>query len=152
MIINSQNDRNPLSVFELNMRTTSPVESINSYIQRTFPGQTNIFKFVDNLKLHETTKASDLFQLSINEISSKQLKMKRKEDQKRQNKINVLTEHLKSGEISAAIFLESMSVKKILPSTGTFFLNLSHMIFTYNIFSLPHTAFKWEKSRKKRAK
>lgn len=100
------------------MRTTSSVETLNSVIQRSFPGQTTIFRFIESLKLHESIKSSDLYQLSMGEISNKKMERKRALDRQRDSKIKRLTEQLKNGEISVKIFLEAMSKKDVLPPIG----------------------------------
>lgn len=114
----SQNERNTISVMDLNMRTTSSVEALNSVIQRSFPGQTTIFRFIESLRLHESIKSSDLYQLSLGEISNKIMERRRALDRHRDVKIKRLTTQLKNGEISVNVFLEAMSEKDVLPHTG----------------------------------
>ena len=63
------------------MRTTLPVEAINSVIQRSFPNQTTIFKFTESLKLYESIKTTDLYQLEKQEIISPHFGTKEKEGQ-----------------------------------------------------------------------
>lgn len=104
------------------MRTTSSVEAINSVIQRSFPGQTNIFKFTDSLRMHEAIKSTDMYQLYSGDITSDQLERRRLGDASREEKIKRLTMQLKNDEITLIDFLKSMSVKDVLPSTGWFFL------------------------------
>lgn len=100
------------------MRTTSSLEAINSVIQRSFPGHTNIYKFIESLRLYDAQKSENLYKLSINDISNKQLKRKRVVDREREEKILYFTEQLKNGGISITLFLESMSGTDILPGTG----------------------------------
>ncbi|XP_055307903.1 uncharacterized protein LOC129572024, partial [Sitodiplosis mosellana] len=111
-----QDARNTISVIDLNMRTTSSLEALNSIIQRTFPGQTTIFKFVESLKLLESIKSSDLHQLTSGFISNQQLERRRRADKHRNDKINHFTGLLTNKEISVAVFLESMSGKDVLPT------------------------------------
>lgn len=85
------------------MRTTSSLEAINSAIQRSFPGQTNIFKFIESLRLYEARKSEDLYKLSTNEILDKQLQRKRAVDRERK-KISYFTAQLKNGDISVSCF------------------------------------------------
>lgn len=100
------------------MRTTSSLESVNSVIQRSFPGKTNIFKFIDSLKLYESRKSEDLYKLSNGEMSYRQLERKRRVDREREQKIVHLTSQLKNGYITVASFLEYMSANEILPQVG----------------------------------
>lgn len=100
------------------MRTTSSLEAINSAIQRSFPGRTNIYKFIESLRLYEARRSEDLYKLSTNEISDKQLKRKRAVDRERERKISYFTTKLKNGEISVILFLESMSGNDVLPPVG----------------------------------
>lgn len=104
------------------MRTTSSLEALNSIIQRSFPGQTTIFKFIEALKLLESIKSTDLNQLFSSKVPTQQLERKRTADKQREKKIKHLTKQLKEGKISVAYFLESMSGqpgKDILPQIGT---------------------------------
>lgn len=109
-----QNKRNTISIANLDNRTTSPLEGINSYIQRTFPTNTTIFQFVDSLKLHETRKSTDLYQLSTGSITNPELK-RRAIDQERDEKIKYFSQKLKTGKISIASFLISMADRDLLP-------------------------------------
>lgn len=118
-LILTQNERNAISVLDLNMRTTSSIEAINSVIQGSFPEKTNIFKFTDSLKLYESIKASDLYQLILGNISNTQLERKREKDKLRDKKIRRLTRKLKKQTISVEQFLQSMSQEKVLPEIGT---------------------------------
>lgn len=113
-----QNKRNTISVAELNMRTTSSVESVNSVIQRRFPDRTNIFKFAEALKMYEAIRATDLYQLSRSDITTPNLARKRTEDRARDDKIKRYSDSLKEGQISIAKFLDEMSAKDILPPNG----------------------------------
>lgn len=101
------------------MRTTSSLEALNSVIQRSFPAQTNIFKFVESLKLYEARKTTDLYQLSLRNTPSRKLERKRTADREREIKIQYFTRLLKDGEITVTTFLKSMSAKDILPPIGT---------------------------------
>lgn len=97
------------------MRTTSQVEAMNSSIQRSFPSNTNIFKFIRNLQLFDSIKSSDLSSLHLNE----QMKKKRLEDQQRDDKIRLCTTCLKNKDITVPEFLRLMADKSIItPSDG----------------------------------
>ncbi|XP_031626897.1 uncharacterized protein LOC116343127 [Contarinia nasturtii] len=82
-----QNERNTISVADLNMRTTSSLEGMNSVIQNSFSSNQNIYSFIEQLRLHESIKSSDLYQLSRSEITNKQLERRRTEDKVRDEKI-----------------------------------------------------------------
>lgn len=91
------------------MRTTSSVEAMNSVIQRSFPTNPHIFKFIDNLRLFESIKSSDLYQLTLGDITNQTLLRKRALDRERDSKIKVLSEKLQIGVITVAEFLELMA-------------------------------------------
>lgn len=76
-----KNDENPLSVFGLNMRTTSSLESLNSLLGQLIPTRPNIFKFVDGIKIHEFTKHRELLELSFH-CPKNQLERKKKRGQR----------------------------------------------------------------------
>lgn len=126
-----QNKRNTISVAELNMRTTSSVESVNSIVQRSFPDRTNIFKFVESLKLFETIRSTDLHQLSKGEIRTPQLERKRAEDRARDEKIKRLSMSLKQKKIPIAEFLEEICTKDILPPISMYIHNASIKIYIF---------------------
>lgn len=94
------------------MRTTSSVESMNSVMQRTFQKRPNIFNYVANLKLFESTQSTIMYQLHTNVILNEELKRKRAEDQKREEKIRYFTEKLRNNEISVYKFLMQMADNK----------------------------------------
>lgn len=102
----------------LNTRTTSLVESINSQIQRSFPARPSILQFTDYLRLHESMKSTDLYQIVQLEIVNDELSRKRATDRARHLKIMHFTDLLKAGEISIAEFLEAMSSKEVLNIAG----------------------------------
>lgn len=116
-MIRPQNERNTISVADLRMRTTSSVEGINSVIQRHFPQKPDIFHFVENLKMHESIKSSDLHRLFL----KKRQVRKRKEDEEREERIQICSEHLKNGEISAMQFLKLLANQKAFSSFRTYY-------------------------------
>lgn len=118
-MILSQDARNTISVIGLNMRTTSSLEALNAIIQKTFPAQTTIFKFVESLRLLESRKSCDLYQLTSG-ISNQHLERRRAADKKRNDKIIHYTGQLMNGEISVAVFLEAMAQRDILPKIGVY--------------------------------
>lgn len=114
-----QNKRNSISVAQLNQRTTSLIESVNSVIQRSFPDRTHILKFVESLKLYESIKSTDLYQIVHDEIETPILQRKRSKDKARDEKIKWWSAYLAKKEITIAEFLDQMSGKDVLPSNGT---------------------------------
>lgn len=73
------------------------------------PSNTNLFKFIESLKLHESIKSSDLYQLFTGNITNENAEKKRKEDRARVEKIKSLSDKLRAGKISVMAFLRSMS-------------------------------------------
>lgn len=96
----------------LSMRTTSVLEAMHSVIQRTFPIHPHIFKFIENLRLHEAKKATDLYHLSEKDAKIQQI---RAEDRERAEKLRKCTEDLENGLISVENFLDLMSQTKSNP-------------------------------------
>lgn len=121
-----QNERNTISVANLNMRTTSSVEAMNSVIQRSFRTNPHIYQFIENLRLHESVKSTDLYQLTLGSITNPKLKKKRAEDQMRDEKIRMCTDKLQNGNISIAEFLRLMANENSLSSGGAYIIS-SHI-------------------------
>lgn len=111
------------------MRTTSSLECLNSVIQKTFPSRPTIFRFIECLKLHEASKAVELYQISKGEINTPKLQRRRKLDREREEKIRFLTTQLNNDKICVADFLVAMSEKDVLPPDGThsaFHIQIQH--------------------------
>lgn len=106
------------------MRTTSSVEAVNSVIQRSFPKRTNIFKFIENLKLFDSSKSTDLYQLAQGDITSQKLERKRAEDKRRENHIKVCSDKLKNEDISVAEFLKLVSEEAHFPAVGAYIVSM----------------------------
>lgn len=113
----SKNQKNGLSVADLNMRTTSSLESINSHIGRSFPKHPNIFKFIDCLKQYEYTRSTKMRKL-IQNCPKRQMERKHNKDKEREKKIKHFTSLFRRKKINLGIFLEAMSNKTILPLNG----------------------------------
>lgn len=107
----TQNRKNSISVAGLNMRTTSSIESLNSVIQRKFPKSRNIYSFIEGLRLQDSIKSSDLYQISIGNITNQQLMRKRPSDQYREQKIQSFSARYQQGNISIETFLKLLSTK-----------------------------------------
>lgn len=106
-----------MSVFELNMRTTSSLESLNSVLGRLIPHKPNIFKFVDGIRIHEFAKCEELLQLDASEKARPA--RKRKRDQERDDRIKRVTQNLVDKRITTSMFLETFSVtENSLPHSG----------------------------------
>lgn len=132
------------------MRTTSSLEAINSVIQRSFPGQTNIYKFIESLRLYESRKSEDLYKMSTSGISNRQLERKRAVDKEREEKILYFTTQLKNGEISTSLFLESMSGKDVLPPVGKKclkILNVKRIIIAVQLNNYVHSKPQFEPTK-----
>lgn len=69
-----QNERNSISVGDLDLRTTSQIEALNSTIQRTFPSSPSIFTFIQNLRLFDCIKSTDLHQLHLSVFTNQEKK------------------------------------------------------------------------------
>lgn len=131
------------------MRTSSPMESINSVVQRQFPAITNIYKFAECLRLYESIRSTDLLQIS-GTITSQRLKRARKIDEERDQKIKFFSEQLSKGTITVQEFLEAMACKEILPGEGAYKAFHTHpnkMIETF-IFIFFAIAFLARKSKR----
>lgn len=115
-LFNPQNKRNTISVKDLNMRTTSSMEGLNSNIQRDFSKKTDIFKFTDALKLFESERSSDLHTLSLDKSS--QFQRRHPKDRIRDEKIKMNTELLDDGSITVLDFLKSMATAEMMPKDG----------------------------------
>lgn len=112
-----KNEKNGLSVANLNMRTTSSVESMNSHMGRTFPKHPNIFKFINCLKQFEYTKTTNMRILTEN-CPACQTKRKHYKDREREKKIQHFSVLLGRKKIDIGMFLEAMSNERILPLNG----------------------------------
>lgn len=97
----------------MNMRTTSPLESVNSNVQRSFPQNPHIFSFIQNLRLFDSIQSTDLYQLKSGSITNPRLQQQRNEDRRRDQKIKICTESLKTGKVTPFEFLLIMGDKDI---------------------------------------
>lgn len=104
-----QNQKNSISVANLNMRTTSSLESFNAVLNRSIAKKANFFKFLERLKLHESRKADDMHSRAHHTLPEKHFKRRHLRDQERENKIRSLTTLLESGAISTGDFLQAMA-------------------------------------------
>ena len=100
-------------MYGLNTRTTGAVEAVNSSIQQLFAKRPNILQFTDYLRLYDSIKTTDLYQLLQKEILNEKYARKRTEDRKRDQKIKHFTDLLKAKEISISEFLQAMSSSEV---------------------------------------
>lgn len=81
---------------------------MNSWIQGIFPSKPHIFKFIENLRLHESCMSTDLYGLPLMNEDMENQKFwprVRPEDQVRENNIRSLITQLRNGHISIDTFL-----------------------------------------------
>lgn len=91
------------------MRTTSSLESFNAYLNRSIAKRGHFFKFIVNLKMHESRKADTMSSLITDTVPDAQYQRRKIRDQKRDAKIKMNTDLLKNEKISVAGFLNAMS-------------------------------------------
>lgn len=106
-ILSLQNDTSSLSVAHLLNRTSSPLEALNSILNRSIAKRTHFFRFVGRLRVFESKKSNDMAS-AVNSQSS-QFSSGNKKYQMRNKKIKELTKAFDSGGIDVEGFLESMS-------------------------------------------
>lgn len=125
------------------MRTTSSVEALNSTVQKTFPDLPNIYTFVQNLRLFDSIKSTDLHQLTLPTTSEVKAKMRRLKDHHRDEKILLCSQSLSNKDITILEFLYLMANLKIrLPTDGKFrFLNTNKLFISLLIvlFYVPYS-------------
>lgn len=146
-----QNERNSLSVFGINMRTTSSLESLNATLKRWFPSHPHIYKFLECLKLFEFSKALDMLEaVRTGAPTPEQLQRKKKKDQKREDKIKYLTDLLEyNGFMTAEQFLRLFAAdvhdaEEVMQEEGgnTFILFFAELILRkLNLFLILYPLF-----------
>ncbi|XP_055307943.1 uncharacterized protein LOC129572060 [Sitodiplosis mosellana] len=97
------NSKNSISVCDLDNRTTSPLESYHSAMNRLMLKHASFFVFVSYLKLYESRRSDDLYN-AIHDKCPVQ-KAKHRRDQERDKQIRSDTQLLCSGLISTEEFL-----------------------------------------------
>lgn len=102
------------------MRTTSSLESMNAVLKRMFPNHPHLFKFIDRLRLHEFSKTLDMIDaVRSDDLMNKILRRRRKNIQRRDEKIKQITELFKTHkEMTAGSFLKAMATENVLPGNG----------------------------------
>lgn len=91
------------------MRTTSSLEGYNSVLNRSVPKTGIFFKFVERLKIHESRKADEMFNLITSNTPPKHYMPKHLKDRRRDEKIRNNTDLLKRGVIDTYGFLDAMA-------------------------------------------
>lgn len=94
---------------DLPMRTTSSLEGFHSVLNRSVPKKGNIFTFIARLKIHESRKTDDMFNLIYHNKSPKHYEPKHKKDKKREEKIRINTDLLRNGTFNTSSFLAAMA-------------------------------------------
>lgn len=113
-----QNEMNPLSVSDVNMRTTSSLEALNSVLKRTFTLHPNIFKFMDRLKVYEFGKQLQMFNL-LQEDPSETFQRRKLIDRLRDEKIQTALHKLRYDmNFTIGDFFYFLSVNEVFPSSG----------------------------------
>lgn len=116
------------------MRTTSSPESNNSKLNRSIPKRANFFKFVDQLKVQESSRLTDFYNLANDNPHENSFERRRKRDQERDSKIKTQSDLLKENKISIKEFLEEMAKREIGIAYYVYIL-ISFPQFYYIFFS-----------------
>lgn len=98
-----------MSVANLNMRTTSSLEGLNSVLNRSILKRAHFFRFVERLRYHESRKANDMMNLTIDDLPQSQFEPKHMKDRERKEKIKYYTNLLDKKIITVEQFLEEMA-------------------------------------------
>lgn len=123
-----QNKTNSLSVAYVANRTSSPMESINSVLNRTVAKKVHFFRFVGRLRLFESKKAFDMsFAIMPN---FRETVPKNKRCQFRDAKIKECTEWLDGNKIDVTDFLNELAADR----NRMFTLNLCFKRFSSFVF------------------
>lgn len=130
-IILFQNEKNSLSVANLNVRTTSSLESFHRSLNRSMAKHGTFYVFLEGLKLNESDKSNNMYNLIHNNLPESHLQRRHAEDQKREEYIRQFSADLKNGNLTTMTFLEAMA--KCEPCM--FSLNsLEHCIHLFQIW------------------
>lgn len=105
----NQDEVNSLSVANVNMRTTSSLESFNSALNRSIPKKANFFTFVQRLKLHESRKADQMSNIINDKLPQNHFERKHYCDRKREEKIRLHSERLYNGQTNTCGFLAAIT-------------------------------------------
>lgn len=130
-------------------RTTSPLESLNSILNRSIAKKTHFFRFVARLKVFESKKSHDM-NLAVNSKLPQKSSGNRKY-QIRNKKIKELTDMFDGGSIDVEVFLDSMASDQyrmcnlilfVLNSKNTMTLTTIYS-FTYKVKSMATMTLNW---------
>lgn len=88
-------------------RTSSPLESINSILNRSIAKKTHFFRFVARLRFFESQKAHEMDLASRNQL--KECPPRDKRTAFRNKKIEEITEMFDKGRIDVQEFLKAMA-------------------------------------------
>lgn len=131
-ILQNIHSTNTISVADLNMRTTSSVESLNAKLGRVLPKRSNIFRFLACLKIFEFEKVDGMRSL-VSCIPPKQMKRKRTVDKTREKKIEYFSDLLSKKKITVNKFMDIMADSGTLPPDGK--KHLFEQRFLYFLFT-----------------
>lgn len=135
-------NKNPLSLCNVPMRTTSSVESLHSKNHKIFPKHPHIFKFMECLKELENEKTQDMRRLMTG-MPPGQLERRHKKDRDREDRIRYFTEQFQLNNINEIEFLRGVAIRKSLLSQGTLSYKFSDTFFeSYSSFSMLHMNLK----------
>lgn len=95
------------------MRTTSSVEGFNSFLSRSIKKRGHFFKFVQDLKMHESRKTDSLYNTIHDQLPKGQLERTKKKDRLREEKINLCTVQLENNLINLEQFLVRMAAPDV---------------------------------------
>lgn len=104
-----QNEKNSLSVANLNFRSTGSLEGLNSVLNRSILKKPHFFRFVQCLRYHESRKANDMINLHNDDMPQSHFEPRHKKDRERNNKIKHYTDLLEKNAIDVEQFLEAMA-------------------------------------------
>lgn len=91
------------------MRTTSSLESFHSALNRSMAKHGSFFEFVEGLKLHESRKANDLYNILHDHSPITPFTNRHKQVQMREEIIRRNTKALTDGKMTTKSFLEALT-------------------------------------------
>lgn len=109
ILFDVQDARNSLSVTNLNMRTTSSLESFNAILNRSIAKNAHFFKFLLRLRIHESRKTDEMHYMAHHILPDSQFERRKQRDRERENKIQFFSAKLLSGRFTTAEFLLAMA-------------------------------------------
>lgn len=108
-LLQTQNEKNTLSVAHLTMRTTSSLESFHSVLNRSMAKKSHFYRFVRGLKIHESRKAEKMFNLIHHKVPSDVVPRHRR-DRERAERIKINTNLFCEIFLNIMEFFEALSI------------------------------------------